>query len=72
MQFSELKDKVCLVSGASRGIGAAVARGLGRCGARVAVHYRSGRSDCQRIGPPRSVVRFKFPHRFPCPGPLSP
>ncbi len=35
----ELKDKVALVTGASTGIGAAVAREFGRLGARVAVHY---------------------------------
>jgi 3-oxoacyl-[acyl-carrier protein] reductase len=49
MQFSELKDKACLVTGASRGIGAAVARGLGSCGARVAVHYRSGRGEAEGV-----------------------
>ena len=49
MQFNELKDKACLVTGASRGIGAAVARGLGRCGARVAVHYRSGRNEAEGV-----------------------
>jgi 3-oxoacyl-[acyl-carrier protein] reductase len=49
VQFSELKDKACLVTGASRGIGAAVARGLGGCGARVAVHYRSGRKEAERV-----------------------
>ena len=49
MQFGELKDKACLVTGASRGIGAAVARGLGACGARVAVHYRSGRKEAERV-----------------------
>src|SRR5258705_117523 len=49
VQFSELKDKACLVTGASRGIGAAVARGLGRCGARVAVHYRSGRNEAEGV-----------------------
>jgi 3-oxoacyl-[acyl-carrier protein] reductase len=35
----ELKDKVALVTGASTGIGAAVAREFGRLGARVGVHY---------------------------------
>ena len=32
-----------LVTGASTGIGAAVARGFGRCGARVGVHYHQER-----------------------------
>jgi 3-oxoacyl-[acyl-carrier protein] reductase len=49
VQFSELKDKACLVTGASRGIGAAAARGLGRCGARVAVHYRAGRKEAEAV-----------------------
>src|SRR5215203_1636555 len=39
---TDLKEKACLVTGASRGIGAAVARALGRCGGHVAVHYRTG------------------------------
>jgi 3-oxoacyl-[acyl-carrier protein] reductase len=49
MSFSELKNKAFLVTGASRGIGAAVARGLGRCGARVAVHYRSGQAEAEAV-----------------------
>ncbi len=49
MQFSELQRKSCLVTGASRGIGAAVARGLGACGARVAVHYRTGQREAETI-----------------------
>ena len=46
---SEISGKVCLVTGASRGIGAAVARGLGACGASVAVHYRSGRTEAEQV-----------------------
>jgi len=34
-----LKGKVCLVTGASRGIGAAIAVDMARLGARVVVHY---------------------------------
>ena len=49
MSFDELSGKVCLVTGASRGIGAAVARGLGACGAKVAVHYRSGRAEAEQV-----------------------
>jgi len=45
----ELDGKVCLVTGASRGIGAAAARGLGACGAKVAVHYRSGKTEAEGI-----------------------
>ena len=41
MDFS---DKAVLVTGASRGIGRAIARQFAACGARVAVHYRAGRA----------------------------
>lgn len=49
MSFDEISGKVCLVTGASRGIGAAVARGLGACHAKVAVHYRSGRNEATQV-----------------------
>jgi 3-oxoacyl-[acyl-carrier protein] reductase len=35
----DLSNRVALVSGASRGLGAAIARKLGACGAKVAVNY---------------------------------
>jgi NAD(P)-dependent dehydrogenase (short-subunit alcohol dehydrogenase family) len=38
-----------LVTGASRGIGAAVARAFARSGDRVAVHYASRREDAERV-----------------------
>ena len=40
--FASLDGKVALVTGGSRGIGAAISRELARGGARVAVNYRSG------------------------------
>src|SRR5215208_7224186 len=46
---TDLKEKACLVTGASRGIGAAVARALGRCGAHVAVHYRTGEGQAAAV-----------------------
>jgi 3-oxoacyl-[acyl-carrier protein] reductase len=46
---NEIAGKVCLVTGASRGIGAAVAHGLGTCGASVMVHYRSGRLEAEAV-----------------------
>ncbi|HUG58140.1 MAG TPA: SDR family oxidoreductase, partial [Candidimonas sp.] len=39
--MNDLKDKVVLVTGASTGIGAAVAKEFGKLGASVAVHYHS-------------------------------
>jgi len=38
--FDELRGRSVLITGASTGIGAAVAKGFGRCGASVGVHYR--------------------------------
>jgi 3-oxoacyl-[acyl-carrier protein] reductase len=49
MNVFEITGKVCLITGASRGIGAAVARGMGANGANVAVHYRSGRTEAERV-----------------------
>jgi 3-oxoacyl-[acyl-carrier protein] reductase len=49
MNELEFSGKVCLVTGASRGIGAAVARGLGRHGAMVGVHFRTGRSEAEQV-----------------------
>ena len=49
MSDFDIAGKVCLVTGASRGIGAAVARGLGIHGAAVAVHYRSGRAEGEQV-----------------------
>ncbi|MGH3057339.1 MAG: 3-oxoacyl-[acyl-carrier-protein] reductase [Gaiellaceae bacterium] len=47
--FASLDGKVALVTGGSRGIGAAIARELGRAGARVAVNYRSGREAAEAV-----------------------
>lgn len=47
--ISDLKDKVVLVTGASTGIGAAVAKGFADNGARVVVHYNASRDAAQAV-----------------------
>jgi len=44
-----LDGKVALVTGASRGIGRAIALELGRAGARVGVHYRAARELADEV-----------------------
>lgn len=48
-EFASLGDKVALVTGGSRGIGAAISRELARGGAKVAVNYRSGREAAAAV-----------------------
>ncbi|WP_158934747.1 SDR family NAD(P)-dependent oxidoreductase [Burkholderia sp. S171] len=45
----DLSGRHILVTGASRGIGAAIARRLGASGARVAVHYRGSREAAEAL-----------------------
>lgn len=47
--FCSLEGKIALVTGGSRGIGAAISRELARAGAKVAVNYRSGREAAEKI-----------------------
>jgi 3-oxoacyl-[acyl-carrier protein] reductase len=48
-EFATLEGKTALVTGGSRGIGAAVARELTRAGAAVVVGYRSGAEEAAAI-----------------------
>lgn len=45
----DLEGRVVLVTGASRGIGAATARLLGRCNARVAIHCVRSRAEAEEV-----------------------
>jgi len=45
----KLKDKVVLVTGGARGIGAAICRGFAAEGARVAVNYASSKEKAERL-----------------------
>ncbi|HTR14451.1 MAG TPA: glucose 1-dehydrogenase [Roseiarcus sp.] len=47
--MGELNGKVAIVTGASKGIGAAIARAFAEAGAAVAVNYASSKSDADRV-----------------------
>src|SRR5437879_11739648 len=47
--MSRLSEKVAIVTGASKGIGAGIATALGAAGARVALNYSSDRQGAERL-----------------------
>jgi 3-oxoacyl-[acyl-carrier protein] reductase len=47
--MSKLKGKVAIVTGASKGIGAGIAKGLGAEGASVVVNYSSSKENADRV-----------------------
>jgi 3-oxoacyl-[acyl-carrier protein] reductase len=49
MRITDLEEKAVLVTGASTGIGAAVAKGFAAQGARVAVHYNASEEEAQQV-----------------------
>jgi 3-oxoacyl-[acyl-carrier protein] reductase len=48
-EFASLEGKTALVTGASRGIGRAIAEELARAGAQVVVAYRSGKDEAEEL-----------------------
>ena len=49
MEMSRLTDKVAIVTGASKGIGAGIAEALGAADARAAVNYSCDRKGAERV-----------------------
>ncbi|MGN6101958.1 MAG: SDR family NAD(P)-dependent oxidoreductase [Devosia sp.] len=68
LAIPDLKGKAVLVTGASTGIGAAVALGFAQVGSRVAVHYNSSRAEAEKVA---EGVRAKGAEAFLVQGDFS-
>ena len=51
----DLRGKICLVAGASRGVGRGIAQGLGEAGATVIVTARSSETGPRTEGRPETI-----------------
>src|SRR5262249_21870057 len=49
MAMGDLKGKIAIVTGGSKGIGAGIAKGLGEAGASVVVNYASSKTDAEGV-----------------------
>ncbi len=60
-----LRDKVVLVTGGAKRVGAAIARRLHAAGACIALHYRSAEAEAARLEAELNALRAGSARRFP-------